>query len=188
MAIQLQKGGRINLAKEAPSLRKIGVGLSWDTNHYTGGAFDLDTSAFMLVESGKIPADEYFIFYNNLHSPDGALAHQGDNRTGVGQGDDETLTLDLDKISKGIVDVLFVVTIHEADIRRQNFGQVRNAYIRIYNVENNAEIAKYDLDEDFSTETSVEFGRLYLKDGDWRFMAVGQGFASGLQGFVDKYA
>ncbi len=187
MAINLKKGGRINLAKEAPELVRVGVGLGWDVSDY-GGAFDLDTSAFMLNESGKIPTDEFFVFYNNLRSPDAALTHKGDNRTGVGDSDDETLEADLSKVQEDVTEILFVVTIHDAQVRNQNFGQVKNAYIRIYNLDNNAEIAQYDLDEDFSYETAVEFGRLYRKNGDWRFMAVGQGYTNGLQGFVDKYA
>lgn len=188
MAIQMKKGGRINLSKEAPTLVRVGVGLGWDTNQFAGNAIDLDTSAFMINASGKIPEDEYFIFYNNLKSPDGSLEHTGDNRTGLGDGDDETLFVHLDKINPEITEILFVTTIHEADIRKQNFGQVKNAYIRIYNRDNNAEIAKYDLDEDFSYETAVEFGRLYFKDREWRFQATGQGFNNGLEGFVDKYA
>ncbi len=187
MTINLKKGGRINLAKEAPGLVRVGVGLGWDVSNYDN-TFDLDTSAFMLTEQGKIPSDEFFVFYNNLRSPDGALVHKGDNRTGAGDGDDEMLEAQLSKVQEGITDILFVVTIHDAEIRNQNFGQVKNAYIRIYDLDTHAQIAQYELDEDFSYETAVEFGRLYLKNGEWRFMAVGQGYSTGLQGFVDKYA
>lgn len=185
MAIDLKKGGRINLAKE-PSLVKLGVGLGWDVSDYKN-ASDLDASAFMLTESGKVPSDDFFVFYNNLHSPDGALVHKGDNRTGIGDGDDETLEVNLSKIDHRVAEISFIVTIHDAEIRRQTFGQVKNAYIRIYNLETNAQIAQYDLNEDFSNETAVELGRLYLKNREWRFMAVGEGYNNSLQGFVDKY-
>ena len=188
MSINLTKGGRINLAKEAPGLNKVGIGLGWDTNQYAGAQYDLDTSVFMLTGKGKLMADDYFVFYNNLRSPDGSVQHKGDNRSGAGDSDDETIEINLDRINGDITEILFVTTLHEADIRRQNFGQVRNAYIRIYDMNTNREIAIYDLDEDFSTETAVEFGKLYKQDNQWRFMAVGQGSANGLQGFVDRYA
>lgn len=188
MGINLSKGGRIDLSKEAPSLKRVGVGLGWDTNQTdTGVDFDLDASAFMVNSSGKIPEDSYFIFYNNLTSPDNSLSHQGDNRTGEGEGDDETLFVELDKIDSSIEEIVFVATIHEAEKRGQNFGQVRNAFIRIYDLDTNQEIAKYDLEEDFSNETAIEFGSLYKKSGSWRFKAVGSGFNSGLQGFVDRF-
>ncbi len=188
MGINLSKGGRIDLAKEAPSLTKVGIGLGWDTNSTdTGVDFDLDASVFMVNQSGKIPQELYFVFYNNLKSPDGAVEHTGDNRTGMGDGDDETINVNLSKVDGSILELIFVVTIHEAKSRGQNFGQVRNAYIRLYNQESGAEIAKYELDEDFSSETAIEFGSLYKKDGSWRFKAVGSGYSAGLQGFVDKY-
>jgi len=188
MSIQLQKGGRVNLSKENPSFGKLGVGLGWDTNHYaSGGQFDLDASIFMLTENGKVVSEDFFIFYNNLRSPDSSVEHRGDNRTGAGEGDDELILVDLGKTNAHIKEILFVVTIHEAEMRKQNFGQVRNAYIRIFDWENRIEILKYKLDEDFSYETGLEFGRLYQREGDWRFMAVGQGFNNGLQGFVDRY-
>jgi len=188
MGISLSKGGRIDLSKEAPSLKKIALGLGWDTNDSdTGADFDLDVSLFMLNSSGKIPKDEYFVFYNNLTSPDGAVVHQGDNRTGAGEGDDETIFVDLDKLDATIEELVVVVTIDEAQARGQNFGQVENSFIRLYDIDTNNEIAKYELDEDFSTETAVEFGRLYKKSGSWRFKAVGAGFNAGLQGFVDKF-
>lgn len=188
MSINIKKGERINLAKEAPGLKKVGVGLGWDANVTdTGGEFDLDASVFMLGENGKIPEDEYFVFYNNLLSPDGSIKHLGDSRTGEASGDDETIEINLTQINPAIQELIFVVTIHEADQRRQNFGQVRNSFIRIYDSETNTEVTRYDLEEDFSRETSVEFGRLYRKDGSWRFQAVGQGYNAGLQSFVDKY-
>ncbi len=188
MGISLSKGGRIDLSKEAPSLKKVGVGLGWDTNDSdTGENFDLDASVFMITASGKIPSDKYFVFYNNLNSPDGAIVHQGDNRTGEGDGDDESLFIELSKIDPSIEELVFVVTIDEAQARNQNFGQVHNAFIRIYDLDSNKEIAKYDLEEDFSVEIAIEFGRLYKKSGSWRFKAVGTGFNSGLQGFVDKF-
>ncbi len=189
MAINLSKGERINLSKEAPGMKKTGAGLGWDINATdTGSDFDLDVSVFMLGGNGKIPNEKYFVFYNNLKSPDGSVESQGDSRTGKGEGDDETINIDLTTVDPAVEEMLFVVTIHEADKRRQNFGQVRNSYIRIYDQETQEEIAKYELEEDFSRETALEFGRLYKKDGEWRFQAVGQGYNEGLQNFVDKYA
>lgn len=189
MTINLSKGGRINLSKEAPGMQRAGIGLGWDINATdTGSAFDLDTSVFMLGATGKIPSEKYFVFYNNLLSPDGSVKHEGDSRTGEGSGDDETVQIDLTKVDPSIQEMVFVVTIHEAEQRRQNFGQVRNAFIRIYDNETKIEVTKYELDEDFSRETALEFGRLYKKDGEWRFQAVGQGFNAGLQSFVEKYA
>lgn len=188
MGISLSKGGRIDLSKEAPSLKKVGLGLGWDTNSSdTGSDFDLDASIFMLKPDGKIPDDKNFIFYNNLTSPDGSTVHQGDNRTGEGDGDDEAIFVELGKISSDITELVIVVTIDEAQTRKQNFGQVKNAFIRIYDLETNKELAKYDLEEDFSIETAIEFGRLYKKDNSWRFKAVGVGYNSGLQGFVDQF-
>ncbi len=188
MGINLSKGERINLSKEAPALKKVGVGLGWDTNSTdTGVDFDLDASVFLLGANGKIPSEKHFVFYNNLTSPDGGVKHTGDNLTGEGEGDDETLYVELAKVDTAINELVFVVTVHEAEKRRQNFGQVRNAFIRLYDQDTRKEVAKYELDEDFSKETAIEFGKLYKKDGQWRFQAVGQGYNSGLQGFVDKY-
>ena len=185
MAINLQKGQRIEIG-----LQKVGVGLGWDPNESTGYDFDLDASAFMLGENKKLPADEFFVFYNNQKSPDGAVESSGDDLTGGNSdgGDDETLTVDLSKVDPRVNEILFTATIHDAENRRQNFGQVRNSYIRIYNAINNEEIAKYDLDEDFSIETAVEFGRLYRRNGEWKFEAIGNGFKGGLEHFVNKYA
>jgi tellurium resistance protein TerD len=171
-------------------LTKVGVGLGWDPNESTGYDFDLDASAFMLGENKKLPKDEFFVFYNNLKSPDGAVESSGDDLTGGNSdgGDDETLMVDLTRVDPRIQEILFTVTIHEAEQRRQNFGQVRNSYIRIYNANTDEEIAKYDLDEDFSIETAVEFGRLYKRNGEWKFEAIGNGYKGGLQYFVNKYA
>ena len=182
--INLQKGQRIEIG-----LSKVGVGLGWDPNQSTGYDFDLDASAFMLGENGKLPQDEFFVFYNNPLSPDQAVESSGDDMTGGNSdgGDDETLSVDLTKIDTRIKEIIFTVTIHKAEERRRNFGQVRNSYIRIYNAVSNEEIARYDLDEDFSVETAVEFGRLYKRNGEWKFEAVGQGYKGGLQFFVDKY-
>ena len=182
--INLQKGQRIEIG-----LSKVGVGLGWDPNQSTGYDFDLDASAFMLGENGKLPQDEFFVFYNNPLSPDKAVESSGDDMTGGNSdgGDDETLSVDLTKIDARIKEIIFTVTIHKAEERRQNFGQVRNSYIRVYNAVSNEEIARYDLDEDFSVETAVEFGRLYKRNGEWKFEAVGQGYKGGLQFFVDKY-
>ncbi len=185
MAINLQKGQRIEIG-----LQKVGVGLGWDPNESTGYDFDLDASAFMLGENKKLPADEFFVFYNNQKSPDGAVESSGDDLTGGNSdgGDDETLTVDLAKVDPRVTEILFTVTIHDAENRRQNFGQVHNSYIRIYDALNNSEIAKYDLDEDFSVETAVEFGRLYRRGNEWKFEAIGNGFKGGLEYFVNKYA
>lgn len=184
MAINLQKGQRIGIG-----LQKVGVGLGWDPNTSSGYEFDLDASAFMLGDNQKLPADEFFVFYNNQTSLDGAVESSGDDRTGGNSdgGDDETLTIDLAKVDPRVKEIIFTVTIHEADVRRQNFGQVHNSYIRIYNEVTGEDIAKYDLDEDFSIETAVEFGRLYKRNGEWKFEAMGRGYKGGLQFFLDKY-
>lgn len=183
MAITLEKGQRIGIG-----LSKVSVGLGWDPNEGTGFDFDLDASAFMLGSNKKIPNDNYFIFYNNPKSPDGAVESTGDDTTGGNSdgGDDETLNVDLQKVDPSIQEILFVATIYKADERKQNFGQVRNSYIRIYNSITNEEIARYDLDEDFSIETAVEFGRLYRRGGEWKFEAMGIG-KGGLQALVNKY-
>lgn len=183
MAIVLEKGQRIALG-----LVKVGIGLGWDPNEGSGQEFDLDASIFLLGENGKLPAEEFFVFYNNQQSPDGAVRSSGDDRTGGNSdGDDETLFIEFDRLDPRVVEMIVVVTIHEAGPRRQNFGQVRNSFIRVFNQQTNEEICKYELDEDFSVETAVEFGRLYLRDGSWRFEAVGRGYTQGLQYFVDRY-
>jgi tellurium resistance protein TerD len=184
MAINLTKGQRIEIG-----LSKVGVGLGWDPNEGTGFDFDLDASAFMLGSNKKLPKDEFFVFYNNPKSPDNAVESSGDDLTGGNSdGDDETLTVDLARVDSIIQEIIFTVTIHEFESRRQNFGQVRNSFIRIYNAQTNEEIAKYELDEDFSVETAVEFGRLYKRGGEWKFEAMGIGYKGGLEFFVKKYA
>lgn len=183
MAINLTKGQRIDVG-----LSRVGVGLGWDPNEGSGFDFDLDASAFMLGENKKLPKDEYFIFYNNPKSPDASIESSGDDLTGGNSdGDDETLTVDLTRVDPQIQEIIFTVTIHDAEQRRQNFGQVRNSFIRIYDANTNEEIAKYELEEDFSVETAVEFGRLYRRNGEWKFEAMGIGYKGGLQYFVDKY-
>ena len=185
--INLEKGQRISMDR---LLTLVGVGLGWDPSETPGVDFDLDASAFMCGANGKLPADEYFVFYNNPKSPDGAVESSGDDLTGGNSdgGDDETLTVNLPKVSPAVEQIIFTATIHKATERKQNFGQVRNSYIRLYNAVTNEEIAKYDLDEDFSVETAVEFGRLYRRNGEWKFEAMGLGSRNGLQGLVNKYA
>jgi len=180
MAISLQKGGNVNLSKEAPGLSKLVVGLGWDVRNTDGAAFDIDSSAFLLKADGKVRHDNDFIFYNNLKSNDGSITHSGDNRTGAGEGDDETVTVELDKVPAEIERISVCVTIHEADARRQNFGQVQKAYVRCVNAGNGQEIARFDLSEDGSVETSLIFGEVYRNGADWKFRAVGQGYKGGL--------
>jgi len=183
MAINLQKGQR-----EAIHAPKFTIGLGWDTNSSsTGSAFDLDASVFILGDNKRLVADEYFVFYNNLKSPDGAVEHTGDNLTGAGDGDDEQVKVDLSKVDAKVSEISIVVTIHEAEARKQNFGQVRNSFIRIFDSETGADILKYELEEDFSIETAVEFGRIYKKDNNWKFEAVGAGMKGGLQDYLTKY-
>jgi tellurium resistance protein TerD len=183
MAISLEKGQRVDV-----KLPKFTIGLGWDANSSsTGTDFDLDASVFILGENKKILSDQHFIFYNNLKSPDGAVEHTGDNRTGAGDGDDESIKVDLSKIDAGATEVCVVVTIHNAAERNQNFGQVRNSFIRIYNPDNSEEILKYELEEDFSIETAVEFGRIYKRNGEWKFEAVGVGQKGGLEDYLNKY-
>lgn len=186
MEIELSKGNRFNLSKQAPNLKKVGIGLGWQFSK-NEQIYDIDASVFMLGANGKVSNEKYFVFYNNLQSPDGSLKHSGDNRTGEGNGDDETIYVDLEKVSPAIQEIVFVVTIHEGQEKNQNFSQVKNAYIKIYNCENKTSLARYNLREAFSQETALEFGRLYKKDNEWRFQAVGEGYNSGLQSFVDKY-
>lgn len=184
MAISLEKGQRIEIG-----LSKVSVGLGWDPNEGSGFDFDLDASAFMLGGNKKLPKDEFFVFYNNQKSPDGAVESTGDDLTGGNSdgGDDETLNVDLSKVDSQVQEIIFTATIYKAEERKQNFGQVRNSYIRIYNSITNEEIARYDLDEDFSIETAVEFGRLYRRNGEWKFEAMGIGNKGGLQALVNKY-
>ena len=180
MAISLQKGGNVNLSKEAPNLKKIIIGLGWDPRSTDGATFDLDGSAFLLKNDGKVRGDSDFIFYNNLKSTDGSVVHTGDNQTGEGEGDDERLEIDLTRVPADIERISITVTIHDADARRQNFGMVSKAFIRCLNAEGEREIARYDLSEDSSTETAMIFGELYRHGSEWKFRAVGQGFKGGL--------
>jgi tellurium resistance protein TerD len=180
MAISLSKGGNVNLSKEAPGLNKIVVGLGWDARATDGAAFDLDASAFLVKLDGKVRTDSDFCFYNNKVVAGGAVQHAGDNTTGAGDGDDETIKVELSKIPADLDKVVFAVTIHEAEVRKQNFGQVNHAYIRVVNEEGGQELARYDLSEDASVETSMIFGEIYRIGADWKFKAVGQGFAGGL--------
>lgn len=184
MAITLEKGQRIGIG-----LSKVSVGLGWDPNEGTGFDFDLDASAFMLGSNKRIPNENFFVFYNNQKSPDGAVESTGDDLTGGNSdgGDDETLNVDLTKVDPQVQEIIFTATIYKAEERKQNFGQVRNSYIRIYNSISYEEIARYDLDEDFSIETAVEFGRLYRRNGEWKFEAMGIGNKGGLQALVNKY-
>ncbi|MDR2187668.1 MAG: TerD family protein [Azonexus sp.] len=180
MAISLQKGGNVNLSKTAPSMSKMLVGLGWDVRATDGAEFDLDASAFLLSTSGKVRSDADFIFYNQSKSTDGSVEHGGDNRTGEGAGDDETIVVDLAKVPADIDKIAVCVTIHDAEARRQNFGMVSAAYVRCVDAANNTEIAKYDLSEDASVETAMIFGEIYRNGGDWKFKAIGQGFQGGL--------
>ncbi|MDQ1812002.1 TerD family protein [Massilia sp. CCM 9210] len=180
MAISLTKGGNVNLSKEAPGLTKMVIGLGWDARSTSGVEFDLDGSVFLLKADGKVRTDTDMIFYNNLKSVDGSVTHSGDNRTGAGDGDDESLTVELSRIPADIEKISVCVTIHDAAARKQNFGMVSNAFIRCINAADNTEIARFDLSEDGSTEAAMIFGEVYRHAGDWKFRAVGQGFNGGL--------
>ena len=187
MAISLTKGGNVSLTKEAPGVTKTTVGLGWNPRVTDGQAFDLDAIAFLVGENGKVRADNDFIFFNNLTSSDGSVKHNGDNRTGDGDGDDETLSVDLSKVPADVSKVIFAVTIYDGQTRNQNFGQVGNAYIRVINDAGGSEIARYDLSEDSSTETAMIFGELYKNGSEWKFRAIGQGFAGGLGPLAASY-
>ena len=187
MAVSLSKGGNVSLSKEAPGLTAIDVGLGWDARVTDGPAFDLDASAFLLNADSKVRSDGDFIFYNNKTSADGSVVHQGDNQSGSGDGDDEVVTIDLSKVPADVQKIAFSVTIHDADARKQNFGQVRNAYIRVLNKAGGAEITRYDLSEDYSTETAMIFGELYRHNNEWKFKAIGQGFAGGLAPLASNF-
>jgi tellurium resistance protein TerD len=187
MAISLNKGGRLSLNKEAPGLTKVLIGLGWDARATDGSAFDLDASAFLLNADGKVRSEADFIFYNQLKSACGSVEHTGDNLTGAGEGDDEVIKVDLSRVPAEVQKIAFTVTIHEAEARKQNFGQVSNAFIRVVNADNNTEITRYDLAEDASTETAMIFGELYRHSGEWRFTAVGQGYNGGLAAMCKQY-
>ncbi len=180
MAVSLTKGSNVSLSKEAPGLTTVRVGLGWDTRATDGSGFDLDASVFLQTDTGKVRSDGDFIFYNNKVGADGAVTHQGDNTTGEGDGDDEVVIVGLAKLPADIAKLSFAVTIHDAEARKQNFGMVTNAFIRVVNESGGAEIARYDLSEDASTETAMIFGELYRHSGEWKFKAIGQGFAGGL--------
>jgi tellurium resistance protein TerD len=187
MAISLQKGGNVNLSKEAPGLSQLTVGLGWDVRSTDGAAFDIDSSVFLLKTDGKVRADQDFIFYNNLKSTDGSVQHSGDNRTGEGEGDDEFVKIDLSKVPADVDRISVAVTIHDAEARRQNFGQVSKAFVRCINGATNQEIARYDLSEDGSTEAAMVFGEVYRNGTDWKFRAVGQGYQGGLAALASSY-
>ncbi|WP_405741740.1 TerD family protein [Streptomyces sp. NBC_01525] len=183
MSVTLAKGGNVSLSKAAPDLTQIMVGLGWDARSTTGAPFDLDASA-LLCAGGRVLGDEYFVFYNNLKSPEGSVEHTGDNLTGEGEGDDESILVDLTRVPDRVDKIVFPVSIHEADLRGQSFGQVSNAFIRIVNQADGSELARYDLSEDASAETAMIFGEVYRYHGEWKFRAVGQGYASGLRGIA----
>ena len=187
MSVSLTKGGNVNLSKESPNLTKIAIGLGWDVRATDGASYDLDASAFLLNANGKVRSDFDFIFYNCLKSTCGSIVHQGDNRTGAGEGDDEVIKVDLSKVPNDVQKIAFTVTIHEAIKRNQNFGQIEQAFIRVVNEESGDEIARYDLSEDASTVTAMIFGELYRYNGDWKFKAIGNGFNHGLGPLAANY-
>lgn len=187
MAISLSKGGNLSLTKTDPNLVRILIGLGWDERSTDGASFDLDASAFLLGATGKVRGDHDFIFYNQLRSLDGSVEHTGDNRSGEGDGDDESLVVDLSKVSADIEKIAITVTIYDAQTRRQNFGQVANAFIRVVNQDNGIEIVRFDLAEDYSTETAMVFGELYRHGAEWKFRAVGQGYSGGLAAMCQQY-
>ena len=187
MPVSLSKGGNVSLSKEAPGLSNIVIGLGWDTRSTDGSDFDLDASMFVLKEDNKVRSDSDFIFYNNKTGADGAVEHLGDNLTGEGEGDDEQIKVDLSRVPQDVANLAVGVTIHEAESRRQNFGMVSNAFIRVVNGADNSEIARYDLSEDASTETAMGFGEVYRRGGEWKFKAVGQGFQGGLGPLARNY-
>ncbi|WP_375500140.1 TerD family protein [uncultured Jatrophihabitans sp.] len=184
MSVSLSKGGNVSLTKEAPGLTAVLVGLGWDARTTSGADFDLDASALMIGTSGKILSDAHFVFFNNLTSPDGSVEHLGDNLTGEGDGDDEEIKVNLAGVPPEVDKIVITVSIYDAETRQQSFGQVRNAYIRVVNQADSAEITRYDLSEDASTETAMIFGELYRNNADWKFRAVGQGYSTGLRGIA----
>ena len=188
MPINLSKGQKVSLTKGNPGLKKVVVGLGWDVNQFdTGGDFDLDAAAFLLEDSGKVAKSDDFVFYGNLTHPSGAVQHMGDNLTGAGDGDDEQIKIDLTLVPANVTKIAFTATIYEPEQRRQNFGQVNNAFIRIYNEETGEEMLRYDLGEDFSIETAVVFGELYKNNNEWKFNAIGSGYQGGLAALCANY-
>ncbi|MGW6456607.1 TerD family protein [Streptomyces sp. NPDC055078] len=187
MGVSLSKGGNVSLSKEAPGLTAVVVGLGWDVRSTTGTDFDLDASALLVDTNGKVLSDQHFVFFNNLKSPDSSVEHTGDNLTGEGEGDDEQIKVNLAGVPAEVDKIVFPVSIHEGESRQQSFGQVRNAFIRVVNQAGGAELARYDLSEDASTETAMVFGELYRNGAEWKFRAVGQGYASGLRGIAQDF-
>lgn len=188
MPVNLKKGQKVSLTKENPGLKKVVVGLGWDVNAFdTGGDFDLDAAAFLLTDSGKVKDSGDFVFYGNLKHTSGSVQHMGDNLTGAGDGDDEQIKVDLSMVPGDVMKIAFTATIYEAEARRQNFGQVNNAFIRIYNEETGEELLRYDLGEDFSIETAVVFGELYKNGNEWKFNAIGSGYQGGLAALCANY-
>lgn len=187
MAISLNKGGNLSLSKTDPSLSRLLIGLGWDERVTSGAEFDLDASAFLLGTNGKVRGDHDFIFYNQLRSPEGAVEHTGDNRSGVGEGDDEVIKVNLTQVPADVDKIAITVTIHDAQVRNQNFGQVQNAFIRVVNEDTGAEVVRFDLAEDYSVETAMVFGEVYRYNGEWKFRAVGQGYAGGLAAMCAQY-
>ncbi|GAA4665515.1 TerD family protein [Kineococcus glutinatus] len=187
MGVSLGKGGNVSLTKAAPDLRAVSVGLGWDVRTTTGQGFDLDASALLLGTDGKVLSDAHFVFYNNLASPEGSVVHTGDNRTGEGEGDDEVVDVELTTVPLECQRIVFAVSIHDADARRQNFGQVHNAFIRVVNADDDVELVRFDLTEDASTETAMVFGEVYRRAEEWKFRAVGAGYATGLRGIAADF-
>nr|WP_314228883.1 TerD family protein [uncultured Kingella sp.] len=187
MAVSLSKGQNVSLSKTDPLLKHILIGLGWDARSSDGQDFDLDASVFMTADNGKVPSDDYFVFYNQLKSPCGSVQHTGDNLTGDGDGDDESIIVELEKVPANIKSLFITVTIHDAETRRQNFGQVSNAFVRLVNHETGQEVLRFDLSEDYSTETAMVFGEVYRHNGDWKFRAIGQGYAGGLLALCNQY-
>ncbi|GAA2253549.1 calcium homeostasis/redox stress adaptation protein [Streptomyces amakusaensis] len=187
MGVSLSKGGNVSLTKAAPGLTAVLVGLGWDVRTTTGTDFDLDASALLTNAEGKVANDGNFVFFNNLKSPDGSVEHTGDNLTGAGEGDDEQIKVNLAGVPADVDKIVFPVSIYEAESRSQSFGQVRNAFIRVVNQADNVELARYDLSEDASTETAMVFGELYRNGAEWKFRAIGQGYASGLRGIAQDF-
>jgi tellurium resistance protein TerD len=187
MGVSLTKGGNVSLTKQAPNLTAVTVGLGWDVRSTTGADFDLDASALGLTDQHRIVNDQFFVFFNNLRSPDGSIEHTGDNLTGEGDGDDEAIKVNLTAVPAEVASIVFPVSIYDADARGQSFGQVRNAFIRVVDQNGGAELARYDLTEDASTETAMVFGELYRNGPEWKFRAIGQGYASGLAGIARDF-
>ncbi|MEU4097789.1 TerD family protein [Streptomyces sp. NPDC026673] len=187
MGVSLSKGGNVSLTKEAPNLTAVIVGLGWDARTTTGTDFDLDASALLTGTEGKVLSDQHFVFFNNLRSPDGSVEHTGDNITGEGEGDDEQIKVNLAGVPAEVAKIVFPVSIYDAETRQQSFGQVRNAFIRVVNQADDRELARYDLTEDASTETAMVFGELYRHGAEWKFRAIGQGYASGLRGIAQDF-